>query len=42
MYGDKAFQLFYEVLADSMMLVDWLRENTHGMARKYYVYCACS
>ena len=30
-YGDSAFQTFYEVLCDSMILIDWLRKETRGM-----------
>ena len=29
-YGDHVFQRFFEVLSDSMVLIDWLREETHG------------
>jgi len=30
-YGDPAFKAFSDVLSNSMMLIDWLREVTHGM-----------
>ena len=30
-YGDHTFQRFFEVLSDSMLLIDWLREETRGM-----------
>ena len=39
-YGDKDFQMFYEVLSDSMMLINWLRENTRGMDRYYNYFVA--
>ena len=30
-YGVPVFHNFFRVLSDSMMLIDWLREETHGM-----------
>lgn len=36
-YGDPDFQDFYEVLSDSMILIDWLREEIRGMDKEYTV-----
>ena len=38
-YGDSIFQRFYGVLSNSMMLIDWLREEIHGMDKAYCIFC---
>ena len=35
-YGNSTFYKFYQVLSDSIMLIDWLREETHGMNNIVY------
>ena len=40
-YDDPAFKKFSEVLSESMMLIDWLREVTHGMdIHTYNTHCS--
>ena len=39
-YGDPAFQKFFEALSDSMVLINWLREETHGMDLMHILFCS--
>ena len=40
-YSNPVFYKFYEVLCDSMVLIDWLREETRGMDNIAYNRSVC-